>query len=231
MSLNGVYQYANVWGPALRAFDVFPPRPVFLLESTYEHEHPEANTQPFRKAWWWAMASGGSGVVWGNLYLWTAQAAAGVHRANYADNDASVSSWRAEWGSPGTHQAMHLHSFFESLPWQRLLPAGSSALPELVTSGQEGRQGHISVAATREKDVLVAYVPPTGGGSRRFALDLSGMPGPACARWYDPVAGAVVHRWTLSSPARGQELETPGANASGWNDWALVVEGTGRCVE
>jgi hypothetical protein len=231
MSINGVYQYANVWGPVLRAFDVSPARPVFLLESTYEHEHPDNNTQPFRKAWWWALTSGGAGMIWGNLYLWTAQAAAGVHRATYGDNDGSVSSWRAEWDSPGTHQAVHLHTFFEALPWQRLLPAGSAALPELVTSGQKRKQAHISVAATREKDLLVAYVPPTGGGERRFALDLSGMPGPACARWYDPVAGAVVHRWTLPHPARGEELETPGANASGWNDWALVVEGTGRCAE
>jgi hypothetical protein len=101
----------------------------------------------------------------------------------------------------------------------------------LVTSGQKGKQGHLSVAATRAKNLLVAYVPPTGGDRRRFSLDLSGMPGPACARWYDPVAGAVVHRWTLPHPARGEQLETPGANASGWNDWALVVEGTARCVE
>jgi hypothetical protein len=144
---------------------------------------------------------------------------------------ASVSSWRAEWDSPGTHQAVHLHAFFESLPWQRLVPAGSAVLPELVTAGQKAKQGHLSVAATREKDLLVVYVPPTGGGKERFSLDLSGMRGPACARWYDPVAGAVVHRSTLPHPARGEELETPGANASGWNDWALVVEGTGRCVE
>ena len=231
MSLNGVYQYANVWGPVLRAFDVSPARPVFLLESTYEHEHPDSNTQPFRKAWWWAMTSGASGMIWGNLFLWTAEAAAGVHRATYGETDRSVSSWRAEWDSPGTHQAVNLHGFFEALPWQRLLPAGSAVLPELVTAGQKAKQGHLSVAATREKDLLVAYVPPTGGRRQRFSLDLSGMPGPACARWYDPVAGAVVHRWTLPHPAREEELETPGANASGWNDWALVVEGTGRCVE
>jgi hypothetical protein len=231
MSLNGVYQYANVWSSVLRAFDVSPARPVFLLESTYEHEHPDNNTQPFRKAWWWAMASGASGMIWGNLYLWTAQAAAGMHRATYGDNDGSVSSWRAEWDSPGTHQAVRLHAFFEALPWQRLLPAGSAVLPELVTSGQKGKQGHVSVGATPQRDLLVAYVPPTGGERRRFAVDLSGMTGPACARWYDPVAGAVVHRWTLEHPARAEELETPGANASGWNDWALVVEGTGRCVE
>ena len=52
MGLNGVYQYAQVWKEAGRAYDVTPPRPVFLLESTYEHEHPDRNTQPFRKAWW-----------------------------------------------------------------------------------------------------------------------------------------------------------------------------------
>ena len=44
-------------------------------------------------------------------------------------------------------------------------------------------------------------------------------------------AGAFVHRWAVAHPGRESDFETPGPNASGWNDWALVVEGARRCAE
>jgi len=232
MALNGVYQYAHVWEPVLRAAGVVPPRPVFLLESTYEHESPGSATQPFRKAWWWSMLSGGSGVLWGNLFLWTCEASRGDYPASYGHNDGSVSSWRAEWNSPGTHQMLYLHGFFEALPWPTLQAAGSPRHPaELVVSGQRPKEEHIAAAVTPERDLVVAYVAPTGRSTRRFALDLSGMEGGACARWYDPTTGAFVHRWLVANPGPEVSFETPGTNASGWNDWALVVEGARRCAE
>ena len=233
MTLDGVYQYAHVWKPVLRAAAVVPPRPVFLLESTYEHEHPESPTQPFRKAWWWSMLSGASGVLWSNLFLWMCESSRGRYQASYGDTDGAVSSWRQEWESPGTQQMLHLHGFFEGLPWTRLRAAGTPRHPsELVVSGQGPAEQHIAAAVTPEADLVVAYAAPTGRPTpRRFALDLSGMEGPACARWYDPAAGAFVHRWAVPHPGHETDFETPGPNASGWNDWALVVEGARRCAE
>jgi len=225
MALNGVYQYADTYRYAGRAYDVLPARPVFLLESTYEHEHTAANTQPFRKAWWWTMLSGATGVLWSNSFLWMCETARGVYRLEYGDVDHAVSSWSAELDSEGTSEALHLHAFFEGLPWHRLVPAGpATGLRGLVSSWQWWGQRRIVAAATREGDLLVAYVPPTGGGSRSFAIDLSGLRGPARARWYDPSTGGWVSIDGILPASAGVALETPGANGAGANDWALVVE-------
>jgi hypothetical protein len=225
MSLNGVYQYASPYRFALRAFDVWPPRPVYLLESTYEHEHPTSNDQPFRKAWWWTMLSGGTGVLWSNAFLWTAESLRGTYPIDYGDVDHAVSSWEAELESPGTYESLHLHAFFEALPWYRLVPAGgSTGLREFVSSGQRMGQKHIAAAATPEGDLLVVYVPPTGADSRDLALDLSRMKGPSRARWYDPAAGAWITVGQSLPNERGVPIRTPGPNRSGTNDWALLVE-------
>jgi len=228
MALNGIYQYANPYRYAGRAHDVQPARPTYLLESTYEHEHPASDTQPFRKAWWWTMLSGASGVLWSNTFLWMCETARGSYRLEYGDVDHAISSWPAELESNGTLEALHLHAFFEGLPWHRLMPAHPASGPRgLVSSWQWWGQNHIAAAATREGDLLVAYFPPTGRGSRSLAIDLSRMRGPARARWYDPSTGGWVPVAGLLPASGGIALETPGANGAGTNDWALVVEAPG----
>ncbi len=224
MALDGVYQYANTYKHAARAYDAQPPRPVFLLESTYEHEHPGSNTQPFRKAWWWTMASGGSGVLWGNAFLWLCESARGTYRIDYGEVDGAVSSWAAELESPGTFEAIHLHALFEGLPWHRLVPVGASGVPALIASGQASGQEHIAAAATPEGDLLLAYVPPSGTGPRKFAVDLSRMRAAPAARWYDPSTGGWIPISGNVPLSAAAGFETPGANGAGANDWALVIE-------
>jgi len=227
MELNGVYQYASPYRFTTRAFDARPPRPVFLLESAYEHEHPGGPLQPFRKAWWWAMVSGASGVVWSNYFLWRCESARGRYEATYGETDHATSSWEAELGSPGTAEVMHLHAFFDGLPWERLVPAGTSGRPELVRAGQQSGEGHIGVAASAEGDLLVAYVPPTGAERRRFTLDLSGVRRPARARWFDPVAGTFGPEMPLPD-APEMEFQVRGRNLSGLDDWVLLIDAPSR---
>jgi len=229
MALNGVYQYAQTYRFALRAYDVQPPRPVFLLESNYEHEHPRGDTQPFRKAWWWTMLSGGSGVLWSNAFLWLCESARGTYAIDYGDVDHAVSSWAAELESPGTKEMIHLHALFEGLPWHRLVPAGAaSGSPELVLRGRGGGLLHIAAAATPEGDLLVLYVPPAGTGSRSFEVDLSRMGGAVRARWYDPSTGGSIPVPGTVGSAGPYGFDTPGVNGSGANDWVLIVEAAGR---
>jgi Protein of unknown function (DUF4038)/Putative collagen-binding domain of a collagenase len=224
MDVNGVYQYANPWKYTARAYEARPPRPVILLESTYEHEHPASNTQPFRKAWWWSMGTGAKGVLIGNLFLWMCESARGRYRAEYGDADGAVSSWAAELDSPGTREATHLHALFESLPWWRLAPAGLAGRPELVTAGRGAGQARVAAASTPEGDVLVAYVPPAGERPRTVGLDLTALRAPARLRWYDPTTGAFVQERTGIRPSRRVLVETPGRNGAGANDWVLVAE-------
>ena len=227
MDLNGVYQYAEPYRYAIRAYLVRPPRPMFLLESTYEHEHPRSESQPFRKAWWWTMLSGGSGVVWSNFFLWRGETARGTYRADYGDTDGAPSSWAAELDSPGTRQIVLLHRFFEALAWSRLTPSGKTGVPGVV-SGQGWEKLHIAVAATPEHDLVVAYVPPTGGERRRFWLDLSDLSAPSRARWFDPVDGSFREERALPASPGEVEFEVPGRNAGGDDDWVLLVQVGGR---
>jgi uncharacterized protein DUF4038/collagenase-like protein with putative collagen-binding domain len=225
MDINGIYQDAQPWRFAARAYAVTPPRPSFLLESAYEREHPRSRLQPFRKAWWWSMLSGAAGVFWSNYFLWMCEAARGTYPAAYGDGDGTVSSWSAELDSPGTDEVLHLHAFFEAIAWERLVPSGiPSGGPELLTSGKGSRDGRIAAAATAEGDLLVAYVPPDGTGQRAFSLDLSRMRRPARARWFDPASGAFSPAEPPLPAGGSAELRTPGANGSGVNDWVLLVE-------
>ncbi len=226
MALNGVYQYANAYRYALRAYGVQPPRPVFLLESTYEHEHPGSDLQPFRNAWWWTMLSGGSGILWSNAFLWLCESSRATYRMEYGDVDRAVSSWAEEMQSPGTFEAVHLHALFEGLPWYRLVPAQADGR-EWLTSGQGSGRKHIAAAATPEGDLLVAYVPPSGTAARRFSLDLSRVRGAITARWYDPATGGWAPLDHPPARSAAAQFETPGANAAGTNDWVLVVEAPG----
>jgi hypothetical protein len=147
---------------------------------------------------------------------------------SYGDVDHAFSSWPAELESNGTIEALHLHAFFEGLPWHRLVPAHSVSGPRgLVSSRQWWGQKQIAAAATREGDLLVAYVPPTGRRSRSLAIDLSRMRGPARVRWYDPSTGGWIPVTGLLPVSGGVALETPGANSAGTNDWALVLDAPG----
>src|SRR5260370_40471768 len=120
------------------------------------------------------MLSGGAGGLWGNHFLWMAETARGTYRAEYGDTDRAVSSWSAELDSPGTFEAVHLHAFFEGLPWHRLVPAGPvSGLRDPISSWQFWGQRRIVAAATREGGLLVGFVPAPGRPPRRFTLDLS----------------------------------------------------------
>lgn len=225
MGLNGIYQYAQTWRHAARAYAVTPPRPSFLLESAYEREHPNTRLQPFRKAWWWSMLSGAAGVFWSNAFLWLCEAGRGTHPASYSNGDGTVSSWAAEMDSPGTGEMLHLHAFFEGIAWERLVPAGiPSGGPELVTAGQGSGDSRIAAAATPENDLLVAYVPPDGTGPRTFSVDVSRIRRPARARWFDPSTGAFSPVQSPLAASGSAELRTPGANGSGVNDWVLLVD-------
>ena len=224
MALNGVYQYANPYKYAARAWQVQPPRPVFLLESAYEREHGRSQLQPFRKAWWWVMTTGGSGVIWGNSFLWMCETARGRYRALYGDSDGTESSWAAELHSPGTQEALHVHAFFEGITWWRLVPLGLDRTADPIAAGQLPGDRHIAVAASPEGDLLLAYVPPNAAGIRNFALDLSYVRRGTRARWYDPSTGVFLPGARLPSKEAEVELESPGKNGSGVNDWVLLVD-------
>jgi len=202
MTLNGVYQYASTYRYAGRAYDVQPARPVYLLESTYEHEDPGTDAQPFRKAWWWTMLSGGTGVLWSNNFLWMCETARGVHRPSMAIPIAPSRPGRTSSSPEGRSRRCTCTRSSRGCrgttgprrPVLRPWPAG-----QLLAVVGERR---IVAASTHEGDLLVAYVPPTGSGSRSFNLDLS-----ACAARPRPLVRP--ERWRVVARRRDPSPRGP----------------------
>ena len=222
MELNAVYRYFYTYQYARRAFELDPPRPAFLIETTYENER-EPRQWPVRKWAWWAMLDGATeGNVFGNYPIWTFE-----RRARTVLGE---KGWIEEMESPGTHDMIRLRALFDSIRWFDLMPAGLAGMRDLVTAGTgwPWRKRHIAAAATPDGSTLLAYVPPTGKGQRRFAIDLSALGGPVHARWYDPSADRQIEI-AAALPNRGSfDFTTPGPNGGGDDDWVLVLEAAGQ---
>jgi hypothetical protein len=81
---------------------------------------------------------------------------------------------------------------------------------------------YIVSAATPDRSVLLAYVPPGSAPGRSFEVDLSQKtPRPLLAVWVDPTTGEAFPINTLR--AGRQVLTTPGLNHDGQTDWLLLV--------
>ena len=67
----------------------------------------------------------------------------------------------------------------------------------------------------------MAYIP----SARTLTIDMTRLAGPATAHWYDPTNGA--YRNVVGSPLANSgswQFATPGKNASGDDDWVLLLE-------
>jgi hypothetical protein len=211
MSVNGVYTYGNhtdchaTWLQARRAWEYAPTIPAFLKESGYEAETIiPSNRDQLRRYQWWALLSGASaGTLYGNRYVWPFQRG----------------RWQHALTMPGALDMQRMGTLMRSLDWASLVPSELSGMRRLVTSDngafQPPRADHVAAAATPDGKLLVAYVPPFGEGSQAVSLDAAHM---RRARWWDPTTGGFV------AAQRSAHYTTPGANASGTNDWVLVLQ-------
>jgi hypothetical protein len=129
-------------------------------------------------------------------------------------------------------------AFFSSISWFDLVPSGLGGAPTLIASGggtyagwsdtnaESGGMDWVASAVTQDRKLLVAYVPDAHSGSVTVAM--TALSGDARARWFDPTSGSYVADASGAGyglPNTGTHaFTTPGANASGANDWALVID-------
>ena len=217
MTLNGVYSWSGrIASLARRAYEQTPTRPVFLLEGPYDEEGPDGNNtnpsaaQPVRRFQWWGWLSSIGGYVTGNAYVWLFR-----------------SPWTAHLDTRGARDMAVLNEFVGSIAWYELVPSGLDGMRRLVTSegSEPDAANFVSAAATRDGTLLVAYVPPGHRGT--FVVDLGAMAAPLRVRWLDPTTGAYTADDTKASDSSVRRFATPGPNARGDMDWALVVDTAG----
>jgi hypothetical protein len=200
------YTYKHVCASVVEAYQAAPTRPVFLIESFYEHEFGtdawRTRTQAYE-----ALLCGASGQVFGNNPIW--------HFRDRGNNPAPGDWWQ-NLGSEGALSQTHLANIFRDLPWWQLEPDTGSRL--LVDSGQADSPA----VAAKSGDGTLALVYMRS--ARPIRLDLSQMVQPIEARWYDPASSAFTNvAITPPGGAGPLTLEPPPRKSTGESDWLLVL--------
>lgn len=217
MTLNGVYTWGgSVTVPDLgrKGYSHSPVMPAFLLEEPYDEEGPDGNSvnphaiQPVRRFQWWGWLTTVGGYISGNGYVWP-----------------FAGPWKEHLDTQGSRDMARLNAFIKSWPWWNLVPSGLNGMNELITAGGStpSAEDYVAAAATPDKKLMIAYIPPAHSGS--VTADLSGMRSPVNARWYDPTSGkyAAVPGSPLTNGGP-VEFTPPGVNSRGEGDWVLVLE-------
>jgi hypothetical protein len=219
IDLNASYTYDPTYVEVLKDYNRSNFLPTFLVEAGYEDEQntstiPYGSPEQLRRQEYWSLLSGATGQVYGNHTTWQflcSQRDAGGN---------CVGGWKDEMASPGATQMKNVVALFGSRPWYRLVPDQDHTF---ITSGYGSFGGldYVTAARTPDGTLGIAYVP----SSRTLTVDLGAFSGAVKASWYDPTNGAYTAIGGGPLPNAGSaSFATPGTNASGDDDWVLVLE-------
>lgn len=182
-------------------------KPAFVQEEVYENNNTHGIT-PWRQYEWMGWLGTVGGFIYGNENLWTFPA---------------NGSWKAELGSTGALGVQVLAAFIRSLRWWDLVPSGLGGKPALITAGAGTTDDdRVTAAISTDDSVLVAYVGPSHTGT--LTVNMAAMSGFTRARWFDPSNGQYQLDSTALPNIGTKVFTTPGVNAGGNNDWALVLD-------
>lgn len=158
-------------------------RPIINLEPCYEGIHNWAMRKPFtnaevRRAMYGSLLNAPTaGVTYGAHGVWSWET---VPREPLNHPGSGVArTWKEAAQFPGSFDVQRIAMLFNSIDWWRLRPA-----PELLLSnaGSNDPDQFISLAATAERDLILAYLPR--GGKIQLESDSRD------AQWYDPRIGS-----------------------------------------
>lgn len=220
ISINGAYVYGPTYLQMLHNYNQKPVMPTFLMEAHYELENvggpPDFGSPAvLRREEYWAMLSGGKGQFYGNRYTWS-----------------FPPEWQAHLDTPGVAEFQIWERFFESVPWQDLVPDQEHSV---VTAGL-GTEGNIRTTRVSQSDYCTASKTPDGGVAIAYlpavptiAVNMASMRAPVLAKWFDPTNGAYT---TISGAPFAntgtRKFTPPGNNHNGDADWVLLLTAQGK---
>lgn len=198
-----------------KLYQLSPTKPVLDAEPNYE-DHPinwKAEQGWFdefdsRRAGYWSVLAGACGHTYGNHNIWQM----------WLPGRTPVSQARTPWTQaldyPGAFQAGYMKRLFESLEWQKLMPA-----QDLVKNSPKEAGMEILAAKANDGSFLLAYTPYGSG----FSLDLSPLRGNNISlTWFNPRIGERIHAGTMKKKGL-MEFDPPGDEKRG-NDWVLLLK-------
>ena len=213
IQINGTYAYAATYIQMLHSYNQTPIAPTYLLEAHYELEKvgdpwDYGNPLVLRRQQYWAMLSGGKGQLYGNAFIWT-----------------FMPGWKYYLDTEGVTQFMIWKHFFESMPWQNLVPdqahtvvtAGFGTFGDLQT--RVTTSDYCTASKTPDGSFVVAYIPT----ERTITVNMASLKAPAIAKWFDPSNGAytVISGGPFANNGT-REFTPPGKNHDGDEDWVLL---------
>ncbi len=213
LDVNAAYTYREVpphlfeeWN---RPYASGKPKPIFLIESGYEHESNDSRggaAQRIRRQAYGAILSGAlMGHAYGHREIW-----------RFSDK------WREGVADTGSKQMRHVRDLFATRAWWKLEP---DLLHELVPSRVDrvspGDVNYAPAARARDGSFALVYFPT----NRPVVMDLSKLPREPRITWFDPTDGS--QRPAVHQPWRGtswREFTPPARNAGGDADFVLLLE-------
>lgn len=200
-------------GPPSRDWDVEPLRPFINLEPPYENHIAYQSGQPIsaaavrRAVYWSLLNTPTAGVSYGGHGVWGWDDGSGPP-VDHAGSGTPL-PWREALEMPGARQMRHVADLFSSIAFWRLRPAQEALLNQ---PGVRDVDRFIAVAATPDRDLLVAYTPQ----STTLAFHTDELPR-GVATWINPGSGDRTPASAVDATTI-QRFEPPGDG-----DWVLIV--------
>ena len=205
LSINNVYSYDSViYEHYKKAYDHFPVKPYYQIESAYENEH-NSTPQQLRSQAYWAILSGAMGHIFGNCPVW----GYGSAKKFCADAD-----WKKEMNNSGSVSMDYLQLLFRSRSWQLLIPDFDN---HLITSGYGtwGKRDHVASAGTSDGNTIIAYLPM----NRDVTVNMAGIHGDkAKCWWYNPSDGKATEIGIYATSS-DHSFKPPSSG-----DWVLIID-------
>ncbi len=190
-------------GPPAQQWSKLPPRPIMNMEPNYEEIFFRTSPQDVRNASYWSLlATPVAGITYGanGIWPWLQEGNEIQNHPSLIQQGKEYTPWHEAIKLPGSLQVGYLAAFFRKLDWWRLRPS-----PGLL-NGQPGDKvfnHYISVAATADKALIVAYLPVQSDIELSNPFDEK-----YDAQWFDPVKNQYLPA-EASYPAGMVRLSSP----------------------
>lgn len=213
IDVSSAYTYYPTYAKVLQQYNQAAYVPVLMLEAGYEFEQnvswiSSGRPEILRRQAYWSVLSGAAGQFYGNHYTW-----------QFADG------WQQHLDTTGSTQIGYLARFFSGRRWFDLVPDQAHKLVTagfgtFSTVGNVGSSDYATTAATRDRKLVVSYLPAGG----RLTLDMARFGHRMRGWWYDPTNGRyrAVSR-ALPPESNAVRVTAPKKNAAGDRDWILVL--------
>jgi hypothetical protein len=213
LDVNAAYTYREVHPHVLAEWDrpyiLGKPKPIFLIESGYEHEsNDKRGGEPYRmRRQAYAAILGGAlmGHAYGHREVWRFSP-----------------KWREGVRDVASKQMRHVRNLFAARSWWKLRPdIVNELLPSRVDRVSPGDVNWASAARAEDGSFAIIYLP----ANRPVVVDLSKVNSSSAATWFDPTDGS--RRPAENKPWREtewKEFTPPAKNAAGEADFVLLLE-------